>query len=90
MIVKGREIEILAPAGNFDNLKTAVDSGADSVYFGLSSFNARRNADNFSTLDDAKRAVEYCHLRGARAHVTINTIVYDEEFDEREAVFPFQ
>lgn len=84
MIVKGREIEILAPAGNFDNLKTAVDSGADSVYFGLSSFNARRNADNFSTFDDAKRAVDYCHLRGARAHVTINTIVYDEEFSELE------
>ena len=43
MLVNGKEIEILAPAGDFENLKTAILSGADSVYFGLSNFNARRN-----------------------------------------------
>ena len=79
MLVNGNEIEILAPAGNFENLKTAILSGADSVYFGLGNFNARRNAKNFSTFEEVKEAVDFCHLRGKKAHVTLNTLVYDNE-----------
>lgn len=82
MIVNGNEIEILAPAGSFENLKTAILSGADSVYFGLSNFNARRNAENFSSFDDIKKAVDFCHLRGKKAHVTLNTLVYDNEIQD--------
>ena len=52
------KIEILAPVGNAENLKAAVLSGADAVYFGLGNFNARRNAQNF-TFDTAKEAIEY-------------------------------
>lgn len=82
MLVNGNEIEILAPAGNFENLKTAVLSGADSVYFGLGNFNARRNAKNFSTFEEVKEAVDFCHLRGKKAHVTLNTLVYDNEIEK--------
>lgn len=82
MIVNGNEIEILAPAGSFDNLKTAILSGADSVYFGLSNFNARRYAENFSKFEDIKEAVDFCHLRGKKAHVTLNTLVYDNEIKD--------
>lgn len=82
MLVNGNEIEILAPAGNFENLKTAILSGADSVYFGLGNFNARRNAKNFSTFEEVKEAVDFCHLRGKKAHVTLNTLVYDNEIEK--------
>lgn len=82
MLVNGNEIEILAPAGNFENLKTAVLSGADSVYLGLGNFNARRNAKNFSTFEEVKEAVDFCHLRGKKAHVTLNTLVYDNEIEK--------
>ncbi|MBR5191553.1 MAG: hypothetical protein IKW34_05970, partial [Clostridia bacterium] len=56
-------IEILAPVGSEENLKAAVLSGADAVYFGLSDFNARRNAQNF-TDEQIENAIKYCHSRG--------------------------
>ena len=72
--------EILAPAGSFESLVAAVRSGADAVYFGTDSFNARRNADNFGG-DDLKRAIEYCHLHRVRCHITLNTLISDGETD---------
>ena len=80
------KIEILAPVGNAENLKAAVLSGADAVYFGLGNFNARRNAQNF-TVDTAKEAIEYCHSRGVKVHITLNTLIKDTEIkDAVEAV----
>ncbi len=74
-------IEILAPAGASEQLVAAVRSGADAVYFGASSFNARRNADNF-TDDDFIGAVRYCHERGVKAYITLNTLIKDSEAEE--------
>ena len=74
-------IEILAPVGNAENLKAAVLSGADAVYFGLGNFNARRNAQNF-TFDTAKEAIEYCHSRGVKVHITLNTLIKDAEIKD--------
>ena len=54
-------MEIFAPAGNFESLKQAVQSGADCVYLGLDSFNARMKADNF-TAETLAQAVKLCHL----------------------------
>ena len=71
-------IELLAPAGNVDSLRAAVCGGADAVYLGLGSFNARRNADNF-TLETLGDACDYVHLRGARVYITLNTIVLPNE-----------
>ncbi len=78
--------EILAPVGNVENLKAAVLSGADAVYFGLGNFNARKNAQNFSE-EQAKEAIEYCHSRGVKVHITLNTLIKDTEIkDAIEAV----
>lgn len=73
--------EILAPAGSFDALVAAVRSGADAVYFGTGNFNARRNAGNFVD-EDFEKAVEFCHLHGVKCHITLNTLVGDNELDE--------
>ena len=71
-------MEILAPAGNEQSLIAAVRSGADAVYLGTGAFNARRNADNFK--DNALAdAVNYCHGRGVKVYVTLNTLIRDEE-----------
>ena len=70
--------ELLAPAGSFEKLKAAIYSGADAVYLGLKKFNARQNAQNFE-LDEIEKVVQFCHSFGARAYVTLNTIVNDAE-----------
>ena len=73
-------MELLAPAGDFDALRAAVQNGADAVYLGAGAFNARRNAGNFDG-DALDRAVAYCHARGVKVHVTLNTLVREDEFD---------
>ena len=74
-------LEILAPAGNADMLKAAVFGGADAVYLGLTGFNARRTAGNF-TPEELAEAVKFCHARDVRVHVTLNTLVYDAELPQ--------
>ena len=71
-------MEVLAPAGGREQLIAAVYSGADAVYLGTKGFNARRKADNFGE-DELKQAVAWCHGRGVRVHVTVNTLVTDSE-----------
>ena len=75
--------EILAPAGAMEQVTAAVRCGADAVYLGASGFNARRNAANFDdhTLPEA---VSYCHGRGAKVYVTVNTLVMDGEWQALE------
>ncbi len=73
--------EILAPVGNEEALKSAVLSGADAVYFGMGNFNARRNAQNF-TDEQLENAIKYCHARGVKVHITLNTLIKDCELTE--------
>ena len=73
--------EILAPAGGWEQLIAAVRCGADGVYLGAKGFNARQNAENFQDLDEA---VSYCHVRGVRVFVTLNTLVTDRELPALE------
>lgn len=63
-----------------DSLIAGVRCGANAVYLGADNFNARRNAANFSE-DELKNAVSYAHARGVKVHVTLNTLVSDEEID---------
>ena len=70
--------ELLAPAGGMASLIAAVQSGANAVYLGAGDFNARRSADNFSE-DQLREAVGYCHARGVRVHVTLNTMIREDE-----------
>ena len=71
-------IELLAPAGSMESITAAVQNGADAVYFGYGNYNARRNAKNFSE-EEAAAAVSYCHLRGCKVNLTMNTLLTDRE-----------
>ena len=77
------KLEILAPVGGPEQLTAAVRSGADAVYLGTTGFNARRSAKNFSA-EDLPEVVSYCHARGVRVHVTVNTLIFDDELEALE------
>lgn len=70
--------ELLAPAGGFEQMKAAVENGADAVYMGGKLFNARIGADNFDP-HQLEEAIAYAHLRGVKIHVTVNTLLTDRE-----------
>ena len=74
-------MELLAPAGSPEALLAAVQNGADAVYMGLGSFNARRSARNF-TDETFAAAVAYCHERGVRVYLTLNTLLTDRELPD--------
>ena len=76
-----RKPEILAPAGNLEKLKIAIDYGADAVYFGASSFSARAFASNF---DDSalEKAISYAKLRGVKTNLTLNTLIKNDEIND--------
>lgn len=76
-----KNIELLAPAGNFETLQAAIQAGSNAVYIAGSNFGARAYATNF-TNNEIKKAVSYAHLRNVKIYVTLNTIVYDNEIDE--------
>ena len=67
--------------GDFESLKAAVQNGADSVYFGSNTFNARAFANNF-TEDAFKKAIEYAKIRGVKTNLTLNTLIKDDEFSD--------
>jgi putative protease len=75
--------EILAPAGDWECAKAAVENGADAIYFGLERFNARMRAHNF-TVADLPRLMEFLHRRGVRGYVTFNTLVFADELAAAE------
>ena len=76
-----KKIELLAPVGGFESLIAAVQNGADAVYLGGNTFNARINASNFDE-KSLKKAVEYAHVRGVDVYLTLNTLLFDTEFQE--------
>ncbi len=80
-----KKIEILAPGGSFKSLTSAIDSGADAVYFGGTRFGARANATNLSN-EEIVQAVKYASLRGVKLYVTVNTLADDSELGQ---VFEF-
>lgn len=73
--------EILAPAGSMESLIAGVRSGANAVYLGGKSFNARRNAGNFDN-KELYEAVKYCHSHGAKIYLTLNIVMSDDEFEQ--------
>ena len=81
-------VELLAPAGSKEALIAAVESGADAVYLAGNQFGARAYADNFDR-DGLREAIRYAHLRHVAVHVTVNTIVGDEELSELASYFRF-
>ena len=77
--------ELLAPAGNLTSLKAAIASGADAVYLGLSAFNARIKADNF-TEENIAETVKYCHVFGVKVYITVNISVKNDELSAVESL----
>lgn len=78
--------ELLAPAGDLDRLKTAVDFGADAVFIGGKRFSLRYRASNFD-LDEISKGVEYAHVKGAKVFVTANMIFHDEDIEGLKEYF---
>lgn len=78
---KKSSVELLAPCGSPDTLDAAIKGGADAIYLGGRILNARMNAKNF-TDDDLIKALDKCHINGVKLYVTLNTLVYDKEFNE--------
>jgi putative protease len=73
--------ELLAPVGSKESLISAVDNGADAVYFGGSAFSARQYASNFNR-EELEWAIDYTHKMEVKAYVTVNTLIKDSELEE--------
>jgi putative protease len=78
-----RRPELLAPAGDWECARAAVENGADAIYFGLEKFNARMRAHNF-TEADLPRLMEFLHRRGVRGYVAFNTLIFQNELADAE------
>ena len=79
----GKLPELLAPAGDWECVRAAVENGADAIYFGLDKFNARMRANNF-TEADLPKLMEFLHRRGVKGYVTFNTLIFENEMAEAE------
>lgn len=79
--MKQQELELLAPAGSWEALQAAVRSGADAVYLGGDLFSARATAQNFDH-ETLKEAVAYCHGRGVKVYLAINTLLLNHELQQ--------
>ncbi|ULL19413.1 U32 family peptidase [Paenibacillus sp. H1-7] len=81
MKLKKSDIELLAPAGDWDCLRAAVANGADAVFFGVEKFNARARANNFHT-EELPDIMSFLHLYGVKGFLTFNILVFEDELDE--------
>src|SRR6185369_17015173 len=75
--------ELLAPAGDWECARAAVENGADAIYFGLGKINARMRAHNF-TEADLPKLMEFLHRRGVKGYVTFNTLIFENEMAQAE------
>ncbi|MEN8247610.1 MAG: peptidase U32 family protein [Bacteroidota bacterium] len=73
------KLELMAPAGSFESMQAAIDSGADSVYFGIEQLNMRAKSSINFTLDDLPEIANRCSTNGVKTYLTLNTIIYDHD-----------
>ena len=83
MRTPSKQIELLAPAGDIEGLVTAINAGADAIYFGLQEFNMRARAKNFS-IKDLPKIRKLTQQKNIKLYLTLNTIIYDEELNKAE------
>ena len=81
-----KELEIMAPAGNFECLMAAIQGGADSVYFGVGDLNMRSHSANNFSQEDLRSVVETCREAGVKTYLTLNIIVYDGDLGRMRAL----
>ena len=75
------ELEIMSPVGSYESLMAAIDSGANSVYFGIGKLNMRSSSAANFDIEDMKNIVSICHEHSLKAYLTMNTVVYDDEIE---------
>lgn len=75
------KIEIMSPAGSFESVMAAIQSGAGSVYFGAGNLNMRANSSNNFSINNIKDIVNICKASNVKTYLTVNTIIYDEEIE---------
>jgi putative protease len=85
MSAKISKPELMAPAGDWTMLRTAVNAGADAVYFGVEKLNMRANAKNFS-VDELPEISKFCKSKKVKSYLTLNTIVFEDELNEAEQI----
>ncbi len=83
--MKTKKPELLAPVGDFTNLHTAINAGADAIYFGLKEFSLRANAKNF-TLDDLREIKKICSKKKIKRYLTMNSIIYNDEIPKIDKI----
>lgn len=81
-----KQIELLAPAGDLEKLKIAINYGADAVYIGGETLSLRAKAKNFSD-DDMLKGIKYAHERGKKVYVTVNIFAHNEDFQNMKEYF---
>ena len=79
------ELEIMAPAGNFECLEAAIQGGADSVYFGVGRLNMRSHSANNFKPEDLREVVRRCSERGVKTYLTLNIVLYPEDLPDAYA-----
>ena len=81
-----KDFEIMAPVGSYESLYSAINAGADAIYFGVEGLNMRaRSSVNF-TLDDLRNIASICDSHGVKSYLTVNTIIYDEDIEKCHAI----
>jgi putative protease len=83
--MKRKKPEIMAPAGNYESLSSAINAGADAVYLGVNEFNMRAAAKNFS-IEDLNKIVSYAHKRNVKIYLAVNTIIFENELSKVKEV----
>lgn len=77
--MRAKTIELMAPAGNFESLQSAIQAGANSVYFGVEQLNMRTKSTHNFTIDDLAEIVSRCAKNNVKSYLTLNTILYDHD-----------
>src|SRR5215469_2963844 len=71
--------EVMAPVGSYESLTAAIQSRADSVYFGIENLNMRARSSNNFTINDLRQIAAICGEHGVNSYLTVNTIIYDDD-----------
>ena len=77
-----KELEIMAPAGNFDCLQAAIQGGADSVYFGVGRLNMRSHSANNFAAEDLPEVTRICRENGIKSYLTLNIVLYQGDLED--------
>ena len=80
--MKKEDLEIMAPAGNFECLHAAIQGGADSVYFGIGNLNMRSHSANNFRMEDLPEICRICRVHGIKSYLTLNIVLYQDDLGD--------